>query len=204
MNAGEYNAATMAREAPISDTLVFTVDDLDRMYDAGIVDDDDRVELLDGRLVVKPRESPEHQATVGTVHRCLSEIFPWGDGYWIRLGATTAADEFSLPDPDLSVVSGGLERYATRHPRGEEVLLTVEVSDATVGRDRGQKAAIYARAGCPIYWVIDMTRRELVVHTVPREDGTWADVHTYRPGELVEVPEAAVGLAVGGLLPPPA
>lgn len=201
MNVGEYNAATMAREAPISDTLVFTVGDLDRMYDVGILGDDDRVELLDGQIVVKARESPEHQLSVGRVHRALSDVFPWAGGFWIRLGAPATVDEFSLPEPDLAVVSGDMERFGECHPRGEEIVLTVEVSLATVFRDRGQKAAIYARAGCPVYWVIDMTRRELVVHTGPREDGTWANVHTYRPGELVDVPEAEAGLAVADLLP---
>jgi Uma2 family endonuclease len=193
----------MARAAPITDTLVFTVDDLDRMYDIGILDPDDRVELLDGQIIMKPRESPEHQLSVGRVHRALSEVFPWAGDYWIRLGAPSTVDEFSLPEPDLAVISGGMERFGKRHPRGAEIILTVEVSLATVARDRGQKAAIYARAACPVYWVIDMPRRELVVHTGPREDGTWASVRTYRPGELVEVPQAEVAFGVADLLPDP-
>jgi Uma2 family endonuclease len=202
VNGGEYHGATMAPEAPISEIHRFTVDDLDRMFDVGIVDEDDRIELLDGQLVTKPRESPEHQLAVGHVHRALSGIYSWSDGYWIRLGATTSVDEFSLPEPDLSIVTDGLQRFATRHPRGDEVLLTVEVSLATVARDRGQKAAIYARAACPVYWILDLPRRELVVHSEPREDGSWASLRTHRSGDLVDVPGTGIMLDIVDLLPP--
>lgn len=191
----------MASEFPVSDMHIFTVDDLDRMFEVGILGPDERVELLEGRIVVRPRESPEHQAAVGCVHRELSAAYPWSAGYWIRLAATTAVDAYSLPEPDLSVLSGSPRGFATRHPRGSEVLLTVEVALAGVPRDRGQKAGIYARAGCPVYWVLDLLRRELVVHTGPRDDGTWASVRTSRAGEVVAPPRVAASVAVADLFP---
>jgi Uma2 family endonuclease len=198
-----YHGAIMAAPASPSGAFLFTVADLERMCDSGVFDEDDRIELLDGQIFVKPRESPEHQVAVGRVHQALGEAFPWSNGFWIRLGTTTTVDEYSLPEPDLAVVRGPLDNYSKRHPRGDETLLTVEVSLATVYRDRGQKAAIYARAGCPVYWVLDLVRREILVHTGPRDDGTWAGIRSYRPGDDVPVPEVDGVVAVGDLLPEP-
>jgi len=191
----------MASEFPVSDTHIFTVDDVDRMFQVGILEPDERVELLEGRIVVRPRESPEHQAAVGCVHRELGASYAWSAGFWIRMAATTAVDEYSLPEPDPSVLRGVPSDFVMRHPRGRETILTVEVALASVPRDRGQKAGIYARAGCPVYWVLDLVRRELVVHKEPREDGTWASVRTYRAGETVALPQVAARVAVADLFP---
>jgi Uma2 family endonuclease len=190
----------MVTQAPVSDVRLFTVEDVERMFEAGILDADERVELLEGQIFVRPRESPEHQSRVGLLQRALNRAYA-GEEFWIRFAAAATVDDYSLPEPDIAVVRAHPADFSERHPRCDELVLAVEVARTTVARDRGQKARIYAGAGCPVYWVVDLTRREVVVHEGPRPDGTWASVRTHVPGEEVALPQSGVTVPVTDILP---
>jgi Uma2 family endonuclease len=73
----------------------------------------------------------------------------------------------SLPEPDLSVLREDKPEYDERHPRGNELLLVIEVSDSSAAFDLSRKAALYAKAGVPEYWVLELGRRRLAVHRQP-------------------------------------
>jgi Uma2 family endonuclease len=78
-----------------------------------------------------------------------------------------ADQELSLPEPDLAVLQEAKAEYQNRYPRGSELLLVVEVADATVQNDLTKKRNLYLRAGVSEYWVLDLRRRCLVVHRQP-------------------------------------
>jgi Uma2 family endonuclease len=143
-----------------------TVEDYERMVDAGILTEDDRVELLDGLLSEMSPQSPEH-----------AEIVRWLTTRLIRgIDPATACVDcqlpvslppLSMPEPDIAVVPVG--NYAHAHAAG--ALLVIEVAVSSRALDLGTKAEIYAAAGVAEYWVIDIPARTVHVHGSPAREG---------------------------------
>ena len=142
-----------------------TVDQYHRMIAAGVLREDDRVELLEGLLVDKMTHNPPHDATVWLVQTVLLPLLP---PEWIlRIqSAITLGD--SEPEPDLAVARGPGTRYVRSHPRPRDLALVVEVADTTLEEDRGTKARVYARARVPQYWIVNIPEAKVEVYTEPR------------------------------------
>jgi Uma2 family endonuclease len=155
----------------------FTVDEVMRMVEAGILAEDERVELLDGLLVEKPVKSPEHSWVKTRLARWLMT----SAAYEIRLeDPLRTPDGLSLPEPGVAVVAPGDYRHA--HP--VTALLVVEVAVSSIKLDMEIKAAIYAAAAIPEYWVVDVAAQRLHRFTEPGPHG-YARVDTHTPGETV-------------------
>lgn len=132
--------------------------------------DDERIELVEGVLL---RMSPQRAPHASTVQKLMERWIELAAGrFTVRVQSPLALSDQSEPEPDLAVVPFGT--YETEHP--EAALLVVEVSDTTLRRDRA-KAAVYARAGVPEYWIVDLTSRSVEVHREPR-DGEYTKVST--------------------------
>jgi Uma2 family endonuclease len=171
-------------------TLPLTVAQYEELGRAGILTEDDKVELLDGWLVCKLTRSPYRAATVSQLHGRLTEFLPMG--WFVRShGAVITPD--SVPEPDLSVVRGKPGDYRRSHPTGTDVALVIEVSDATVGRDR-KKAAIFARAGIPHYWIVNLDDAQIEVHSDPSGTGR---KRVYRGKEVLRG-KANLSVILGG------
>lgn len=174
------------------------------MVEKGIFRADDRLELLDGLLVVKePQDSP-HATCVALVVDSLRTAF--GPGWHVRQGAPIALDRWSEPEPDVCVVPGSPRDYRDAHPT--RPVLIVEVSHSRLRFDRTRKASAYARAGIADYWIVDVIGRALEVHREPaRPDARprrWQYQSVERLGSDATVsPLAAPGarIAVADLLP---
>src|SRR5205085_1939182 len=94
--------------------------------------------------------------------------------------------ELSVPEPDLAVLREFKPEYERRHPRADELLLAVEVADTSRRMDLSRKAELYARAGVPEYWVLDVDRRMLHIHR--QNDGTqYRLIHVHSEDELVSM-----------------
>jgi hypothetical protein len=182
----------------------FTVDEYHRMIDAGILDETDRVELLEGSVVVKMPRNPPHDGTIQIARKRLTPVL--GPGWDLRIqSAVTLAD--SEPGPDLAVVRGDERTYLSRHPGPADVGLVVEVADSSLPRDRVDKGRLYARAGIVVYWVVNLVDRQVEVYSRP-SGPTAAPVYgqrqDHRPGSSVPLllDGTLVGLiAVADLLP---
>jgi len=165
-----------------------TVADLEKMLLAGILDDNDHVELLDGVLVeMSPQGSPHAYAIRELVALASGAVLKAG----LRLSVQSPLDvgsAVSLPEPDVAIVPA---TAPDRHPSG--ALLVAEMGATSISIDLVRKARIYATAGIPDYWVLDVDRRVLVVHRKPI-DGCFTDVRTL--GEDETVVAAAVDLVV--------
>lgn len=142
-----------------------TVRDYHRMADAGILGRDDRVELFDGQIVVKPRISPRHAVFTDTLARTLIQTFAGRAG--VRIKCPVVLDDFSEPEPDGALLRPPRERYRDAHPRPDDVFLLIELSDATLAADRGVKLELYARAGVREVWIVDLTTNTVLVHRDP-------------------------------------
>lgn len=139
----------------------------ERIVEAGGFAPDSRVELLDGEIVDMSPQKSTHATAVGLVEAALRGSF--GDGFHVRSQKPLALDDQSEPEPDCAVVPGRLRDYANAHPR--TAVLIVEVADTSLGYDRTDKAAAYARNGVPEYWIVNLRKRVLEVHRAPGTQG---------------------------------
>jgi Uma2 family endonuclease len=145
----------------------FSVAEYEELARLGILDEDDNVELLEGWIVPKITKHPPHDNTIDVLQYLLMRMLPLG--WYVRVqNSVVTAD--SVPEPDLAVVRGEPGIYGDKHPRGPDVSLIIEVADSTVLRDRA-KAAIYARAGIPHYWIVNLDDRQIEVFGQPKGKG---------------------------------
>ncbi|MCW5804433.1 MAG: Uma2 family endonuclease [Deltaproteobacteria bacterium] len=149
----------------------------DRIVDTGIFDGQE-LELLRGMLVTM---SPQGEVHAGLTAWLVRWFVRKLDGYDVRGHSPYAATDDSEPEPDVTV-SRATHLFA--HPTSP--LLVIEVSDSSIRKDRTLKSSIYAEAGAPEYWIIDVTGDELVVqvHTQPSPLGYGRTV-TLRDGDVL-------------------
>lgn len=173
--------------------------DYERMVAAGLFAGE-RLELLHGLLLRMSPIGPAHSDAVRRLTRRF--MLALGERAVVSPQCPFVAGDESVPEPDLALLPPG--DYATAHP--DRALLLVEVADSSLERDRGLKAALYAQAGVPEYWVVNLPDRTLGVYRDPRA-GAYADVSTRRPGERVApiaFPDLEVDVSeVVGEAPPP-
>jgi Uma2 family endonuclease len=152
---------------------LWTQDEYHRMTEAGILDPDERVELLEGQIISMAAKNPPHSATNLCAADYLRTLF--AGKALIRVQDPIDLNIYSEPEPDIAVVQIDPQRYLDHHPTPAEVFLLVEIADTTLERDRKQKAAIYGKAGIADYWILDVNARqvrvfrEIVAGTYQRE-----------------------------------
>ncbi len=149
--------------APAVQIKRWTRREYDRMAEAGIFSQDDRVQLIEGDIVTMTPQNSPHASAIGKTERVLERLF--GMSVWVRVQMPLIVDPDSEPEPDLVVVPGTPDDYRDEHPRS--ALLVVEVSDTTLALDRDRKRAIYARAGIREYWIVNLAERCLEVYRDP-------------------------------------
>ena len=162
---------TVATITPMAFTLgdrpvrPLTADEVLRMVEAGILGEDRRVELLHGVLTQVSPKSPQHVAIKARIARWLDAAVP---RYAVRIeDPLVVPDRTSLPEPDIAVVDPG--DYLEAHPDG--ALLVVEVAWSSLEIDTEIKPELYAAAGVPDYWVVDVAAKRVHVFRGPGGDG---------------------------------
>jgi len=176
----------------------------ERAIDRGIFHEDDRLELLDGVLVVKEPQGERHAVAVDLVALALRRAF--GEGWLVRTQVHFASGPLSRPEPDVYVVRGSPRQYLSAAP--QRPALIVEVSDSRLSVDRRWKSEIYARAGIEDYWIVNLRASEVEVRRdpgrLPRpERGTgYRSIRTFRaPSVIVPLVLPGVRIAVADLVP---
>jgi Uma2 family endonuclease len=180
----------------------WTRPEYERLVECGVLATGERVELLDGLLVVREPQGGRHAMAVRMVEEALRRVFR--AGWDVRSQLPIALDPDSEPEPDVSVVAGSFRDYPTAHPTSP--VLVVEVADTSLALDRGEKAALYARAHVREYWIVDLVNGQLEVRRDPMPDaepgGRYATV-LLLPRTVTISPLAApdVMVAVADLVP---
>jgi Uma2 family endonuclease len=141
----------------------FTVHDYHRMGEAGILHEDDRVELIEGEIVEMAAIGTRHFACVNGLTRLL--VRSVGDEAIVSVQNPVRLNERTEPQPDLTVIRP--RDYRLSLPGPEDVLLLIEVSDTTLTYDRGVKLPLYARAGIREVWIVDLSGEVIERHTDP-------------------------------------
>ncbi len=148
-----------------TEVRLWTVDEYHRMIETEILTTDDRVELLEGQIIQMSPQQPPHAATTQRASNYLRDLL--AGKATIRAQFPITLRPNSEPEPDIAVVRIDPREYIDRHPAPDEIFLLLEVADATLRRDRNQKAKIYAQAGIADYWVLDVNVRRVYVLRQP-------------------------------------
>ncbi len=159
----------------------FTVHDYHRMGEAGILHEDDRVELIEGELVEMAAIGTRHFACVNGLTRLL--VRTMGDDAIVSVQNPVRLNEHNEPQPDLTVIRP--RDYRISLPVPEDVLLLIEVSDTTLSYDRNVKLPLYARAGVGEVWIVNLQGGVIEHHTDPSGDG-YRGLKRARRGETLE------------------
>lgn len=177
---------------------LYTVEEYFGLVEAGQLDPDARVELLEGVVVEMSPQTPEHATCVRMIHKALEKVFDCE----IRACLPFIAGARSGPEPDVVVVPGTVDDYARRHPG--EALLVVEVSVSSLPVDRLSKSRIYSAAGVPEYWIANLVHGVLEVHRDPDPEArVYREMTTLSPRQSVSplgAPKSSIPVA--DLLPP--
>ena len=158
----------------------FTVHDYHRMGEAGILHEDDRVELIEGEIVEMAAIGTRHLACVNQLTRLL--VRGVGDEAIVSVQNPARLDEHSEPQPDLTALR--VRDYREALPVPEDVLLLIEVSDTTLRYDRGVKLPLYARASIREVRIVDLPGETIERHADPSGEG-YRRVERARRGEAL-------------------
>jgi len=180
----------------------FTRSEVARLSEVGVFKGQ-RYELIEGDLIDKMGQNPPHAVTIRRVNTCLLRTFGLSSVLCqLPIEVASEDQERNEPEPDLAVIADPGMGSIARHPRGDELLLLVEVSDTTSRFDRIVKSSLYARASIREYWVVDLPARALYVHRHP-SGGSYRQVICLSEDETIAPdsrPDAMV--KVSELLPP--
>lgn len=168
-----------------------------RMAEVGILTEDDRVELLNGEIIVMSPVGPSHTAHVKGINRVLSNLL---EGLaTVGVQDPIVLDDLSEPIPDISILRWREDDYVEAHPRPQDVFLLIEVADSSVNVDRGAKLNAYAQAGIPEYWIVNIPAKQVEIYRGPVED-FYQDRHIYKGQDKIEIKPFNVHISVASLL----
>lgn len=161
-----------------------TLDDYHRLGEAGILGEDDRVELLEGQLVDMSPIAPRHALAVDALTEQLVTAIAGRAG--VRVQNPIELDDGTEPQPDIVLVRRPWRGYPNAHPRPGDIFLLIEVADTSLETDSGAKQELYARAGIREFWVVDLTTDGVLVHRNPSGD-RYESVTRVEPSGVLEV-----------------
>jgi Uma2 family endonuclease len=164
----------------------FSVVEYDRMIRGGYLDDMGRLELIEGRILIKmPHNAPHDHSVYQLQTRLLFLLHP----EWVVRGQSSVTFDTSVPEPDLAIVPGPPESYSENRPTASDVVFVVEVSDTTLRLDQTTKLVLYARNKIPIYWIVNLRDQVITVYTQPRAGRTpgYRKQTDFTPGSAVPV-----------------
>jgi Uma2 family endonuclease len=170
-----------------------TVDEYERIIEAGALEDPSRVELIDGFMVEKMGKTPEHGYATKQVLKALDKRMP--AGWTWQKEEPVRIPPYDEPEPDVTIIRGTDADYEFRLPAAADVALLVEVSETTLIQDRSKKLSGYAKAKIPVYWIINLIDRQVEVFSPSRKNG-YRSHQVFKSGEEVPV-------TIGGQKLPP-
>lgn len=177
---------------------LFTRAEYERAAELGLFGPEERLELIGGEVIKKMTPQRSFHATgVTLAAEVLRRTFP--KGYVVRVQLPLVLGDESEPEPDVALVRGEIRDHLAAHP--STALLVIEVADTSLAFDRSRKASLYASAGIPEYWILNLQDRVLEVHREPAPMAEQPFGHHYRSvtryaeGESI-APLAAPGAAI--------
>ena len=169
----------------------FNVTEYYRMAEAGVLSEDDRVELIEGEIVEMNPIGSRHAACVGRLTEFLGRLVAGEAIVWVQ--NPVQVNDFSEPLPDVTLLKRRDDFYAQANPQPADVLLIIEVADSSVEYDRDIKVPLYAQGSIPEVWLINLPKETIEIYTQPVGD-------TYREIRIVKHGESLAAKSIPSLL----
>ena len=169
-----------------------------RMAEAGILTQNDRVELIGGEVFDMTPIGSAHAGKTNRLNRLFARAAAEGLAL-VSVQSPLRLDPYNEPEPDVMLLKPRADDYQGRHPGAADVLLLVEVSDTSLAYDRGMKLALYAKSGVPEVWIVDLRGAAIEVYREPVGDA-YAVAERLTLGSLAPVLVPGVAIDVGALL----
>jgi Uma2 family endonuclease len=188
----EMPKAEVFQNGQVLNARLISVEEYDQMIEHGILTTEDKVELLNGVIIKKMPKGTKHALFNDAFADLLKKIL--GEKVYVRSQNPIVLDDFSEPEPDIVLAKPPREIYFEKHPTVEDILLIIEISDSTLGRDRFAKGLIYAKAGIQQYLVFNVQDETLEDYRQPNADG-YQFKHTLKKNDtltLVAFPEIEI------------
>jgi Uma2 family endonuclease len=178
----------------------WTREEYNRISELGLLNPDERTELIAGQIILMAAKGTKHVAALQLLAETLRNQLD--NTVFVRTQDPIQLDDFSEPEPDLTIVKGSVLDYTERHPHPEEVDLVVEVADSTLNNDCEIKDKLYALANINEYWVLDVNNRQLHIFRHPAATGYTSHLILSEPNQvsLLSFPRVTVTLSL--ILPP--
>jgi Uma2 family endonuclease len=160
----------------------FTADDYQRMGQAGILSEGDRVELIAGEVVTMTPIGPRHNAAVNRATRAM--VTAVGDSAIVQVQGSIRLDLYDEPQPDLVLLRPRADYYASRLPGPADIFLVVEIAESSIDYDREVKARLYAESGIQEYWLVDLNENTVFCHSAS-EGGSYRSLQRYHRGRTL-------------------
>jgi Uma2 family endonuclease len=161
-----------------------TVDEYERIIEAGALEDPSGVELIDGYMVEKMGKNAAHRYTTKETLKALDSRLP--AGWTSQKEEPVRIPPYDEPEPDVAIIRGADADYEFRLPTAADVAMLVEVSETTLIQDRSKKLSAYANAKIPVYWIINLVAHQVEVFSRPGKNG-YRSNQVFRSGEQVPV-----------------
>lgn len=191
-------AGVVATEQTWDSLKRFSVDEYHALIAAGLFAEDENFELLEGLIVCKTTKHPPHWIATGLLRDALIALaIP---GFFVHSQNPVTTND-SEPEPDLALVRGQPRDYLAGNPDPQQTPLVIEVADSSLARDRLWKKRIYARAGIPVYWIVNLIDRQIEIYAQPSgpaEQPDYANCQIISAGG--ETPVVIDGQEVGRLV----
>jgi Uma2 family endonuclease len=179
----------------------WSVGEYHQINDLGIIDPDERTELIAGQILMMAAKGTAHVLTLRLLASVLESLL--GDGsVFVSTQDPIQLDNFSEPEPDLALVKGSILDYVDRHPRAEDIYLVVEVADSTLKQDCELKDKLYARSGIADYWVIDLKYRRVHIFQQPTPTGYTSHLILTAPNLVSPLAFPTAIVSIESILPP--
>lgn len=163
--------------------LRFTVDEYYKMIELGMLKDYEKAEIIEGELIQKMPIGKKHSAVVEKLNEMLRDLL--GKSVSLRNQQPVRFGDYDEPEPDLAVLRRREDFYSGSKPVPKDVLLLIEVSDATLKYDRNTKLTLYAEAEIPEVWIVNLPNDIIEVHTKPGS-GIYQLTKIFKRGETTE------------------
>ncbi|HAC63330.1 MAG TPA: hypothetical protein DCF68_07255 [Cyanothece sp. UBA12306] len=179
----------------------WTVQEYHQMSELGILDPDERTELIDGQIILMTAKGIPHVTALRLLATQFDRLLA-DQSVFVSTQDPIRLDNFSEPEPDLIIAKGTILDYADHHPRPDEVYLVVEVADSTLKQDCEIKEKLYAQANIADYWVLDVKNRQLHIFRDPTPTGYTSHLILNEPHQVTPLALPRLMLSLTSILPP--
>jgi Uma2 family endonuclease len=161
---------------------LFNVDEYHQMISAGILKEDDRVELIDGEIISMPPIGPWHASEADRL--TANFYFKFGSNIIVRVQSPVQLNDFTEPQPDIAILKPNPDFYVKGHPKSEDILLLIEIADTTIDYDRNKKIPNYAKSNIIETWLIDKEKNRIEAHREPN-NGIYQQIRIFLRGQQI-------------------